>query len=72
MPLNRARPRLGIVVPGVARLRGAGGAHGLAAGTRGNAAIFAMTGAAKMSRTQTFNFDVAIVLDRFVFPEMRG
>jgi hypothetical protein len=27
---------------GAARLRGAGGAHGLAAGTRGNAAIFAM------------------------------
>jgi hypothetical protein len=45
---------------------------GLATGTRGNAAIFAMTGVAKMSRTQTFNFDVVIVLDRFVFPEIGG
>jgi hypothetical protein len=37
-----------------------------------NVAIFAMVVVAKMSRIPTFNFDVAIVLDRFVFPEMRG
>jgi hypothetical protein len=45
---------------------------GQGAGTRDNAAIFAMVGVAKISRAPIFNFDVAIVLDRFVFPEMRG